>query len=898
MDNIPSKPHLVSQGTRINLAIFLIMNVLNKHTYTFLFKRGLLIWVGLLTSFLYANAQFIKKQPRDTTICKAAYAAEFKVEVEDAYKATAKYMWYIKTPGSTSFKPVGTPASYSYSYTATVAGEYYCYIYFDSDPRTQSSDIVTLTFIDIPTITGINAPGVCNKSDLHATAVGIENNGSSLSNYKWELKDITVKSGAVTNNTVPDLTIFVDSTQQNATLRLSLTNACGTGSVFKQIVVNPTPAPPSVTSKNTYCQDEPAQPLSIAQTNATWYTQKTGGQGTHIAPTPNTSVAGTQTWWVSQTVVYADVSCEGYRAEAKVVITPLSDLPTTTKNLAFCIGDPETTLTATGTDLRWYDESGALLPNAPKVKTSEPGIKIYYVTQTQSGKCESPKQKITVTVKSRATEDLIQLSDIPPTICPYSSTILEASTSKEITDPTFRWYADVQKTTLLQTGSTYTTPVLSANATYYVTLEYAGFCESLSPKTAIIIVNDDVRPEFYVPPPPLDTTTNDGVCYATNIHPEPPVVKDNCTDYADLKIYIESEPTQYDLGVTTITWWAEDLMGNKDYILQTITVKDKEFPKGTCPKDMEIVVNDDITSAIVTYDLNYTDNCGVTHVTLESGYPSGSAFPLGETIVRHSIVDTAGNAVSCEFKVLVRHPYRALELALRVMPGYEICPGQAVTVIALVSGGSEKYTYTWTPRPWTNAALEDYPLETTTYEVTVNDGFVIETRKVTIAVLETQPVQLAYDGRMDEILEGDEVVVKATSGFSSYKFLLNNEVVQEVGLNDQVAFIAELGTYAVRVFATDENYCVAQDQLDIVVESKKLPNVFTPNHDGKNEIFLEGYDLTVFSRAGELIYKGTTGWDGTYKGKVLPQGTYLYVVRRTMNNGEFRIYKGTVTLKL
>jgi gliding motility-associated-like protein len=195
--------------------------------------------------------------------------------------------------------------------------------------------------------------------------------------------------------------------------------------------------------------------------------------------------------------------------------------------------------------------------------------------------------------------------------------------------------------------------------------------------------------------------------------------------------------------------------------------------------------------------------------------------------------------------------------------------------------------------------MRDYPIVNTTYELTVNDGVTSVSKSVAITVLETKPVTLTLEGRpMDQIFEGDEVLVTATSGFSSYKLLLNNEVIQEVGLNNGVSFQAELGKYFIRVFATDDNFCVTQDQLVVDIESRKLPNVFTPNDDGINELFLAGFDLQVFNRTGQLLYNGTEGWDGKYKGKKMPQGTYLYVVRRIMNNGELRIFKGTVTLKL
>ncbi|NNU34630.1 gliding motility-associated C-terminal domain-containing protein [Mucilaginibacter sp. S1162] len=65
------------------------------------------------------------------------------------------------------------------------------------------------------------------------------------------------------------------------------------------------------------------------------------------------------------------------------------------------------------------------------------------------------------------------------------------------------------------------------------------------------------------------------------------------------------------------------------------------------------------------------------------------------------------------------------------------------------------------------------------------------------------------------------------------------------------------------------------------------PNVFTPNNDGVNDSFalhIEGYvqfgNLDIFNRNGQLIYSTkspTAFWDGNFKGKDLPAGTYYWI---------------------
>lgn len=66
-----------------------------------------------------------------------------------------------------------------------------------------------------------------------------------------------------------------------------------------------------------------------------------------------------------------------------------------------------------------------------------------------------------------------------------------------------------------------------------------------------------------------------------------------------------------------------------------------------------------------------------------------------------------------------------------------------------------------------------------------------------------------------------------------------------------------------------------------------IPNVFTPNNDGYNDIFeitVEGYSvekLKIFNRWGELIFESTDqmkAWDGKVNGNSAGASTYYYTV--------------------
>lgn len=84
-----------------------------------------------------------------------------------------------------------------------------------------------------------------------------------------------------------------------------------------------------------------------------------------------------------------------------------------------------------------------------------------------------------------------------------------------------------------------------------------------------------------------------------------------------------------------------------------------------------------------------------------------------------------------------------------------------------------------------------------------------------------------------------------------------------------------------------------------------VPNTFTPNGDGQNDIFIprglkiDQIYFAVYNRWGELVFDTsdkTKGWDGTYKGKPLDVGVFGWYLKVKCLNGEEAFRKGNVTL--
>lgn len=120
------------------------------------------------------------------------------------------------------------------------------------------------------------------------------------------------------------------------------------------------------------------------------------------------------------------------------------------------------------------------------------------------------------------------------------------------------------------------------------------------------------------------------------------------------------------------------------------------------------------------------------------------------------------------------------------------------------------------------------------------------------------------------------------------------------------------GGYAVALIVVNDKGCSDTITKAVMVGEDAgiyVPNAFTPNGDGINDIFfpkgfgIVQYELNIFDRWGEILFTTKTfeeGWAGNYSGrsdKIVQNGVYIWQIKYTNVFGKANVITGTVTLE-
>jgi len=114
--------------------------------------------------------------------------------------------------------------------------------------------------------------------------------------------------------------------------------------------------------------------------------------------------------------------------------------------------------------------------------------------------------------------------------------------------------------------------------------------------------------------------------------------------------------------------------------------------------------------------------------------------------------------------------------------------------------------------------------------------------------------------------------------FSKYFWEFGDDETAESNNQTHLFKILKDGYYDVKLKVLNPNGCMEFATKRIWTTNTSTGNVFTPNGDGIDDVFMLGWHVKIYNRNGILIYDGIDGWDGTFNGKPVSNNTYFYVL--------------------
>lgn len=234
-------------------------------------------------------------------------------------------------------------------------------------------------------------------------------------------------------------------------------------------------------------------------------------------------------------------------------------------------------------------------------------------------------------------------------------------------------------------------------------------------------------------------------------------------------------------------------------------------------------------------------------------------------------------------------------------PAVPICRGTEVPLTATAPGSNVQWQGVGTGH-----TVNVRPLITTTYTaVATNANNCTATAVATVDIIDFT-MQLTANPTAVEA--GNQVTLNSSANqiYAVSAWLPENIFANQIATSQTI----QAGSASkLSVVGISEDGCrdTASVVLNIAVNETDvfIPNAFTPNNDGKNDIFkvygtsISEIDMKIYNQWGNFVFEtkdNTLGWNGTQNGKHQPVGVYMYIIKIRLNNEDSFIKKGSVTL--
>lgn len=387
------------------------------------------------------------------------------------------------------------------------------------------------------------------------------------------------------------------------------------------------------------------------------------------------------------------------------------------------------------------------------------------------------------------------------------------------------------------------------------------------------------------------------------------VTKNYCTDYDTIQTTFNPSPN-LNLGPDTTLCQGESIIlsaanPNSTYSWQDGSVNSIYFVSQPNTYWVEVTRQNCKKSDTIVIDFiplpnpnlgNDTSLCTGETLLLNAGNPN-SSYAWQDSSTDSTFLVTQAGAYWVDVTNTCGTVSETLNVVYNTIPSVNIgadttiCEGDEITLNAKISGSA---TYVWNDNSTKSTLVVS---EAGTYAVSVTLKKCTGIDQIEITSIPEPNVDLGPDGT---ICAEKPLVLDVTNSGATYLW--------QDGSTDPKYVVSSSGLYFVAVSKGD---CIGEDSVLIEVIDcavvVQMPNIFTPNGDGENDLFVpilmtgaQSVDCLMFNRWGAEVFQ-TSGvqveWDGKNSSGVdSPDGVYYWVIKA--QGADFNTYEfqGTVTL--
>jgi gliding motility-associated-like protein len=436
----------------------------------------------------------------------------------------------------------------------------------------------------------------------------------------------------------------------------------------------------------------------------------------------------------------------------------------------------------------------------------------------------------------------------------------------------------------------YPSHVYAKPGKYIVTLNVYAYNGIQGKYIDSIIIND---PVVTLPPAPAETCIGNTVVLSSKVQN----ASSYSWDFGDGSIVASANGTAQHQYLTPGSYKATLLMQNdagcvKDTTLQG-DVKIRPNPVATIvPTDPIICLNNSVSLQAGGGSVyEWSPATGLSDNTISNPVAS----PKTTTDYILTVKDDIGCQNTAPLTIKVVQPGN-----LQVSPDATVCAGESVQLTAT---GETLYQWIDNTEGLSNTGIPN-PVAltptTSTYTVKGSDAWscFVDEASVTVTV---RPLPTVNAGPDVLVQAGYDATLNATGSddVTVWKWVPERYLSC---YNCASPLCTPLASTSYTVTVKNEYGCKASDTIVVAVDCKesrvRVPNAFTPNNDGVNDVFVvKGISIikhmVIYNRWGEKVYERNnfiagdrpSCWDGTFKGQKCPSGSYVYFIEMECPSG-------------